>query len=178
MFEPLRRAFGSPQPGTASAVGADEIPTLRQLHAEGVAGIYAGGLLSLLSRREELPELYGWEALVPEGARLIGSTAFGWLVLEAGQRISLVDAQTGEVLPVALSLGDFILELRQPQIREGLLREELFTKWRARGNALQPTEVVSPTPAIMLGGDWSIERLRPAPLAVVLAFNIQALERQ
>jgi hypothetical protein len=171
-FEAFKGAYNAPQPGTA-AMDDDLSPGLRHLADEGLAGIYGDGVLSLLSRREYRVKLGPWSVYLPGGAQVFGTTGFGSVFVTAGDEIFLVDPQYGQVVTSAYDLEGFLERVAEPGTREEIFREALFRLWVEVTGPLAATDVLSPTPALPLGGDWTLASLRPASLEVYLALTGQ-----
>jgi hypothetical protein len=161
-------AFGRPEKGTAAA--RDTVPEpARILVDEGLAGIYGGGALSLASKREEAAGGLGaWEPYLPDGAELFGSSGLGILFVTEPEGITLVSTQYGNVLGTPVDMEGFLETTASLEAREDLFREPLFRQWVELNGALKPTDVLSVTPALALGGEWSLDKLQPAHIKVYL----------
>ncbi len=173
-YEAFRSAFGQPQPGTAAGV-AHVPPGARRLIDAGVAGSYGDGFLSLASVREaDAGGLGPWAAWLPSGAELFGSTGFGLLFAIVGDDVLyLVDTQYGQVIDSEPPLEVFLETAASAVAREDLFRQSLFRQWVELNGPLERTEVLSPTPALPLGGDWVLGQLQPVHLKVYLQLTAQ-----
>jgi hypothetical protein len=173
-FEAFVNAYGRPAAGTAAPPQQPLLPrALQRLVQAGLAGSYGGGALSLLSTREAGAGLGPWAAWLPAGARLFGCTGFGSLFVWAQGAIRLVDTQYGQVIDSPDDLEEFLVRVAAAEARRDAFREPLFRRWVEINGPLAPTDVLSPTPALPLGGDWTLDALRPAHLEVYLALTGQ-----
>jgi hypothetical protein len=161
-------AFGRPEKDTAAA--RDKVPAAAQaLLDEGLAGIYGGGALSLASKREQAAGGLGaWAPYLPDGAELFGSSGLGILFVTEPEGITLVSTQYGNVLGTPVDLEGFLGTTASREAREDLFREPLFRKWVELNGPLEPSDVLSLTPALALGGEWSLDKLQPAHIKVYL----------
>jgi Domain of unknown function (DUF1851) len=173
-FEPFTTAYGRPQPGTAADMG-DVPPAAQQLVDAGAAGIYGDGFLSLASVREaHAGGLGAWASLLPRGAQLFGSTCFGLLFVIVGDDdLYLVDTQYGQVIDSEPPLDVFLDTAASDVAREDLFRQPLFRQWVELNGPLARTQVLSPTPAPALGGDWALAGLQALHLATYLQLTAQ-----
>jgi len=176
-FESFVREYGTPKPDTAADLARlrlDHSAGLRELSTEVGAGVFGGGFISLMSVREAVDSLGGWERWLPAGARLFGCSAFGVLMTTTtGEDVWIVDTQYGQVVESDDTIEDFIGVLATPDCRETVLREPLFKLWNEVVGGLPPTSVLSPTPALPMGGRWSVDTLNIVTLAVYLSFTAQ-----
>lgn len=176
MFEPFIQEFGSPRPGTAAGLdvlGLSDSDGLRLFADEVGGGIFAEGLVSLLSVRERVDDLGGWQHWLPPGSRLFGCLAFGFLMTTTGDDVWLVNTQYGEILESDLSIPEAIVQLTSPTAGEDILRSRLFRIWNEMGRSLPSDSVLCPTPAIALGGTWTATTLSIMTLPVYLSFTGQ-----
>jgi hypothetical protein len=174
-FETFLDVYGRPDVQTAAdleSLGLAHSQSLQRLLAAGVAGIYGDGVLSLASHREAGVELGPWSAWLPAGARIFGCTGLGTLFVTAGTDVWLVDTQYGQVVASPYEIEEFVSQLALPEARE-LFQESLVRSWVTLNGPLAPTDVLAPTPALPLGGDWSLDRLAPARLGVHLSITGQ-----
>lgn len=172
-FEKFKKAFGAPRPDSASTLADLEIDESADLSAfvkQVGGGIFKDGLLSLISVREEIDAYGGWEEKLPEGARLFGTSAFGWLFFTStGSDLWLVDTQEDEVVDSRFSIAEFIGDkLPEKKTREMYLMEDLWKSW---GGKLDDHRILAPAPAIALGGDWTKESIHPVKLKEYLALQ-------
>lgn len=172
MFEDFKKAMGAPAPGTAATLdelGLSRSSTLRTFGEEVGFGSFKDGLFSIVSVREKLPGVGGWERVYPDGIRVFASSAFGWLWLTTtGEDVWMLEANYGTVGNTDMPMAEVINMLADPRIREEHLHEKLFKQY---GITIKPTSVLSPTPAIALAGYWSPECLREVRLPEFLAFT-------
>jgi Domain of unknown function (DUF1851) len=167
-FDAVTQAYGKPKSGTAATAPKG----VEAIVEAGLAGIYAGGSLSLASVREEAG-LGPWSRWLPKGAQLFGTTGFGTLFVIAGEDLYLVDTQYGQVIDSEPDLEYFLDAASAKETREELFHEPLFQTWVELNDGLKPTDVLSPTPALPLGGDWVLDQLQPAHLRVYLELLAQ-----
>jgi hypothetical protein len=170
MFGRFREIFGRPSEGTASTAARPDSPELAAFVRDVGGGIFCGGLLSLVSVREEIESYGGWEQRLPDGARLFGMSAFGWLFFTStGEDLWLVDTQENDVVDSRFSITEFIADkLVEERTRAVYLMEPL---WRSWGGVLDTRRILAPAPAIALGGTWSKENLHPVSLVEFLALQ-------
>jgi hypothetical protein len=175
-FETFTAEFGHAQPGTAAdpaELGLAHSAGIAQFVDEVGGGVFSEGFLSLVSSREAIDGLEGWERWVPVGSRLFGCSAFGVLLTTRGDDVWVVDTQDGEVVESDVALVDVIDVLATPASRDEVMRFPLFREWRERGGALAPTEVLNPVPPLAFGGDWAVDRLSRVSLPVYLSITAQ-----
>jgi hypothetical protein len=172
MFEDFKREMGSPEQGTASTLdelGLTQSSTLRRFGEEVGFGRFKDGLFSIVSVRERVPGIGGWERVYPDGVRVFASSAFGWLWLTTtGEDVWMLEPNYGTVGDTDMPMAEVINMLADPAVREEHLHEKLFEQY---GIPLKPANVLSPTPAIALAGYWSPECLREAQLPEFLSFT-------
>jgi len=176
MFEEFVQPYGRPQPDTGvepASLGLDHSAGLKQFSAEVGGGIFADGLLSVLSVRERTPDLGGWQHWLPPNSRLFACSAFGFLMVTTGDDVWLVNTQYGEILETELSIREAILQCTVPTTRAEILRSRLFELWNQMAGPLPHDSVLSPTPAIALGGTWTVTTLSVMTLPVYLSFTAQ-----
>ena len=169
-------SFGKPLPGTAvqpAALGLGHSKGLNEFYRQVGGGLFGNGLLSLVSVREQLGNLGGWESSLPEEIHLFGTSAFGLLMLSRGEDVWLVDTQMNDVFESEMPIDEFIIKLCDPEIREEHLRESLFQEWSRGVLTLDSKSILSPTPALALGGMWSREALSEMRLPEYLHFTAQ-----
>jgi hypothetical protein len=167
-FDAVIAAYGRPASGTAAKAPEG----VEAIVEAGLSGIYAGGALSLASVREEAG-LGPWSRWLPAGAQLFGTTGFGTLFVVAGEDLYLVDTQYGQVIDSEPDLEYFLEAASSRETREELFHEPLFQTWVEHNEPLEPTDVLSPTPALPLGGEWVASQLQPAHLSVYLQLLAQ-----
>src|SRR5215813_14203981 len=95
-YTPFKTAFGSPKPGTAAdlqALGLASSTALREFSSQVGGGMFQRGLISVISLREQVPNLGGWERGLPDGLKLFASSAFGFLLLTRGEDVWIIDTQ-------------------------------------------------------------------------------------
>lgn len=175
-FEPFKREYGVPQQDTAvdlERLRLGHSAGLRQIVSEVGGGTFAGGFLSLVSVRECVEDLGGWEAWLPTGSRLFGCSAFGFLMTTRGEDVWVIDTQYGEVVESDQTIQRFIETLATPGSRDEILRKPLFDLWNEMVGGVPPSSVLCPTPAIPLGGTWTVTSLSVMSLPVYLSFTGQ-----
>lgn len=175
-FEAFVQEFGRPRAGTGVALATLKLGHSKPLQAfvaEVGGGVFADGLISIASTREDVLELGGWQAWLPAGARLFGCGAFGFLLTTRGEDVWLVDTQYGQVIESDMSIPQLLTQLTDPGSRDEDLRAPLFNFWNRMTGPLDPKSVLCPTPAIPLGGQWSVETLSVMTLPVYLSFTGQ-----
>lgn len=174
MFEAFVAQYGNPRAGTVArtkTLGLDHCPALRVFSNTVGGGIFADGLLSICSLREAVPDLGGWERWLPPSARLFGTSALGLLLLTQVDDVWIVDTQYGQGVEASFSLGDFFDVIATPEMRRNRLRAPLLAEWMEHGNQLPTHCVLSPTPALALGGSWRADSLAAVSLSVYLTFT-------
>jgi hypothetical protein len=175
-FSSFRNAFGSPRPGSAvdlQALGLAHSAPLQAFVSQVGGGMFARGLISVVSRREQVTNLGGWERLLGPGVRLFATSAFGLLMLTAGEDVWIADTQSNDVFEADMSIEDALSNLCNPTTREDHLHESLFHEWSQNTLELENTKVLSLTPALALGGMWSRENLRETEIGIYLSFTAQ-----
>jgi hypothetical protein len=180
MFEPILQQFGRPRAETASTIerlGLAHSGTLKQFVVEIGGGIFADGLFSVLSVREQVDDLGEWQDWLPPDARLFACSAFGFLFLTRGDDVWLVDTQYGEILEADCSLEEAILQFTQLTTQEEILRSSLFQIWNEMIGLLPSNSVLCPIPAIALGGTWTATTLSVMTLPIYLSFTGQIFTR-
>jgi hypothetical protein len=168
--------FGTPAPGSAVTPGVLGLPAtqaLRSLDDERLRGVFAGGLLSIASRRENGGDLGPWSRHLPGGARLLASSAFGFLFATTGSDLWVVDPHAGQVVESDIPLPELPEVVCEPELREDFLRESLFRRWHALDGGPLVEQWLCPTPVPALGGSWSVESLRRTDPAFFLSFTAQ-----
>jgi len=171
MFAAFKQAMGTPEPGTAATL--DELrlsqsSTLRTFGQEVGFGRFKKGLFSVVSVRERLPDLGGWERVLPANARPFASSAFGVLFLSVtGEDVWVLETQYGSVTESDMPMVDVLNLFADEKVREEELRQSLFDQCVD----IKPTCVLSPTPAIALAGYWSWECMREMSMGIYLSFT-------
>lgn len=179
MFEQFLHAFGYPEVGSGvplETIGLAHSETLRQFVDEVGSGLFAGGFLSLVSKREQTEGFGGWEDWLPQGTRLFASTACGFLAFTKGEDLWLIDTQYGEIVESDFSLAEFIIDLCQTETRE-YLREPLFKEWQRLFVSLPFDSYICPVPAISLGGNWNLSSLQTMKAPIFLSFTGQLFSK-
>lgn len=177
-YAAFRQTFGAPKPGTGvdlAELGLNDVRFLKEFAETVGAGIFSDGLLSIASVREKGINLDEWESVIPAGARLFGSTAFGDLLLVTPEgTVVNVLTQTGEVIDFDAEGGRFLAEaLPQVPARENLLREPLFKEWSI--GIADPTQILAFTPALALGGTETTDSLNESSFQIYLSIQAQLL---
>lgn len=172
----FKALYGTPKPGTAASLkdlGLAHSASLREFARQLDGGIFERGFLSVLSVREKVPDLGGWESVLPPGARLFAMTAFGVLfVTSTGEDIWLVDTQMGHVGEADLTMEALFNErLADPSVRSESLREELFRDWAGEYGEVDADKVLAPVPAIALAGNWWADSLQQYRVPEYLSFT-------
>lgn len=171
--------FGAPAASTgvsAADLGLAHSDVIRGWTEAGDAGVYRSGLVSICSVRENGGDLGPWARYLPAGARLFASSAFGFLYVTTGEDLWVVDPQNGQVVESDVPLDELPDLLCDPGVREDFLREELFGIWSELSGEALGSQWLSPTPAIALGGDWTVASLRPSSSGVYLSFTAQLFD--
>jgi hypothetical protein len=175
-YTPFKAAFGSPKPGTAAdlhALGLEGSAPLREFSAQVGGGMFQRGLISVISLREQVPNLGGWEHLMPEGLRLFASSAFGFLMLTHGEDLWILNTQYNDGFEAEMTIQDALMKLCDAEGREDHLKESLFQKWSRKALELAPTHVLSLSPPLALGGIESRENLREMDMSMYLSITAQ-----
>jgi hypothetical protein len=175
-FDPFVAQYGAPRAETAASLadlGLAHSAGLEEFSEKVGGGVFADGFLSILSVREKVDGLGGWEAWLPEGSRLFGCGAFGFLMATRGDDVWIVDTQYGQVIESDFTVPEFICELANAETRETHLRASVFDAWSRMAGPLDSRSVLSPTPAIALGGNWAAASLSVMSLPVYLSFTGQ-----
>lgn len=170
MFEMFEEKFGKAAEGTASSLSALALPPSDDLAAfdrEVGFGVFRGGLFSVVSVRENVPDLAGWERVLRANARLFASTAFGvFFFTTTGEDVLVLETQYGSVVESEMRIAEVLKLYTDDAFRESQLRSPIFERF---GNQLAPTSVLCPCPAIALGGQWDI--MQAMPLHEYLGFT-------
>ena len=175
-FDAFAAEFGKPHAGTSvdlSALHLEASKPLQDFVATVGGGVFSDGLISVASVRESVSSLGGWEAWLPARTRLFGTSAFGFLLATRGEDVWLVDTQYGQVVESDMPITEVLEQFADPQTRDEYLRTPLFQLWNRMTGPLDSKSVLSPTPAIPMGGQWSVETLSVMTLPVYLAFTGQ-----
>lgn len=174
LFEQFQKAFGKPKELTRVGInnlGLSNSESLRLFESEIGGGIFADGLISILSVREQVNNLGGWENYLPKGMELFGTLVFGFLMLTSGEDLYLINTQYGEIVESDYSLIEFINDLGNIDTMEEIISAPRFELWKSFGIKLLPKQVLCPTPAIALGGTWDISALKPMNFELYLSFT-------
>lgn len=174
LFEQFQKAFGKPKELTGLGIYNSELinsKSLRLFEREVGGGIFADGLISILSVREQVNSLGGWENYLPKGMKLFGTSVFGFLMLTSGEDLYLINTQYGEIVESDYSLMEFINDLGNIETMEEIINAPRFKLWKSVGIKLLPKQVLCPTPAITLDGTWDISALRPMNFELYLSFT-------
>ena len=157
MFDLFGEKFGKAVEGTASSMSDLALPPSDDLAAfdrEVGFGVFRGGFFSVVSVREKLPDLAGWERVLRANARLFASTAFGvFFFTTTGENVLVLETQYGSVVESDMGIGEVLNLYTDDAFRESELREPIFERFE---NQIAPTSVLCPCPAIALGGQWDI----------------------
>ncbi|MDJ1471067.1 hypothetical protein QNI19_08395 [Cytophagaceae bacterium DM2B3-1] len=175
-FEPFAQVFGTPLSGTgvdlASLKLSHSVELLEFVTTIG-SGCFSNGLVSIASQREQVSDLGGWEHWLPPSTYLFGSTCFGFLFCTSGNDLWLIDTHYGEIIESDFSITDFINDLAQTDVQGDILKRSFFRSWFTLSGRSVLDVVLSPTPAIPLGGSWDISTLSPMPMSLYLPFTGQ-----
>jgi len=169
-YKSFVEVFGLPRHETSvdlSTLKLDHSPDLERFATEVGGGIFADGLLSLISIREQVLSLGGWEYWLPANARLFGCSGFGLLMATQGNDVWI------QVVESSFTIQEFIVELSTPDVRVEELREDLFKQWNRCTGPLPASSVLCPTPALALGGSWDVSTLSVMTCPVYLSFTGQ-----
>jgi hypothetical protein len=180
MFEAFTEHYGKPRESTAvglESLGLEGSAGLKQFSTEVGGGVFADGLLSVLSVRERVANLDRWQDWLPPDSRLFACSAFGFLMVTRGDDVWVVNTQYGEVMETDFSIQEAIVQCTTPTTREDILRAPLFEIWKQMAGPLPSDSVLSPTPAIALGGAWTASTLSVMTLPVYLSFTGQLFAR-
>ena len=157
MFELFAEKFGTPHEGTSASLVELALPPSADLETFGKEvgfGVFRGGLFSVVSTREKIPDLSGWERVLRANARLFASTAFGvFFFTTTGENVLVLETQYGSVVESNMGIGEVLNLYTDDAFRESELREPIFERFE---NQIAPTSVLCPCPAIALGGQWDI----------------------
>lgn len=177
-FEAL---FAAPQSGTSLApsdMGLADSPAFAGADLMRCTGLFREGLLSVCSPRENGGALDAWGRYLPPGARLLASSAFGFLFVACGPGLWVVDPQAGQVVESDVPLAELFDLLCDPDLREDFLRESLFDDWRKLSDEPLVQHWLCPSPAIALGGNWSLASLVRMPTGPFLSFTAGLFEAE
>jgi hypothetical protein len=175
-FKPFIDHFGAAAEGSElplESFGLAKTATLKEFTEEVGGGIFASGLLSILSVREQVSSLGGWEKWIPAGCRLFASSGLGMLFLSSFEDLWLIDTQFGEVVESDMPLVHLLNGFSEEEMREGFMFESLFQAWVKRSGALESRQVLAPTPALALGGELELSSLEPVSMEVYLSMTAQ-----
>ena len=181
MFESFAARFGQAEPGTSPGLQAFAVANddLRQFEHEVGTGRFAEGWVSVCSQRELCADYGGWERHLPAGARLVASSAFGFLLWWADNTVWLIDTQHGQVMASDLSLSEAILRFAEPEFVGAFLYPALWQAWREQSDVpLAASAVLCPVPALALGGSWPPKRWAQMTMSVYLSFTYQLFAEQ
>lgn len=180
-FEAFVKEYGAPKAGTSIS-----LEELQLSHSAGLklfashvgGGVFAKGFISLVSVREKVSNLGGWEVWLPKGSRLFGCSAFGTLFTTTGNDAWITDTQYGEIVESDDTMEDFIDVLASPSARDDVLQKPFFDRWSSVAGELPPDSVLCPVPALPLGGSLSVDKLTTMSLPVYLSFTGQLFSPQ
>lgn len=175
-FDHFSRTYGPPKSGTAApaAAFAGVAGAAEACSAVG-AGVFAQGLVSLCSVREEGVSLRGWPVPADENPIVFASTAFGTLFAMGGAGMWVVDAINGTALDTDLSIEELLDQLASAESRAGTLDQEGFERWIGLRGPLGDREILQPRPLPALGGTGGFATLEPADLRVHMDLARQIL---
>ncbi len=172
--------FGSPLANTgvsAADLGLAHSLVLLAWTERGEGGVYRSGLFSLCSVRENGGNLGPWARVLPPGARLFASSAFGFLFVTTGDDLWIVNPQEGQVVESDVPLVELPDLLCEPSVLEDFLREELFEAWHEASGETLDRQWLCPTRGPMpLGFEWTASSLEAMSLAVFLSFTAQRFD--
>ena len=168
--------FGAPAAGTGVALADLELAhseALAEWTAGGAAGVYASGLLSVCSVRENGGDPGPWGRYLPGRARIFASGAFGLLYVTTGEDLWIVSPQYGQVIESDVTLDELPDLLCEPDVLDEFLRQELFELWSELHDEMLDKAWLCPSPAPALGGTWTLAGLQPMRPDVFLSFTAQ-----
>ena len=171
--------FGSPAAGTGVSAADLELAhseVIAKWTAGGHAGVYASGLLSLCSVRENGGDPGAWGRYLPARARVFASGAFGILYVTTGEDLWVVSPQYGQVIEADVPLDELPDVLSEPEVLEEFLQQELFELWSELTDEVLDKQWLCPTPALPLGGGWALDSLRPMRPDLFLSFTAQLFD--
>jgi hypothetical protein len=164
-FEAFKRAFGKPKPMTAAAANAiDTTDDLAAAIARVGAGVFAAGLVSFMSVREQGVSLDGWPVPTSEQAAVFASSAFGTMFAMGRSGIWVIDTIVGTVFDTDLSIEELLGQLASDESQQGSLDRAGFERWLAGNGPIADNQVLSPQPLPALGGSGAFDTLRPVSL--------------
>ena len=173
------QTFGPPLPDSAMSaegLGLAASGTLRAAGQAHCTGVFQDGLLSVCSGRENGGDPGGWARFLPAGTRLFASSAFGFLCLSGGEDLWVIDTQYGQVVESDASLAEFFEMICEAELRRDFLREPLWRQWQQLNPAVLRDAWLCPTPAIALGGQWTLASLQTMTPALLLSFTAQLFD--
>jgi hypothetical protein len=176
MFSAFVEQYGRPQASTAvelELLGLEHSVGLKQFSTEVGGGIFADGLLSLISVRERVDGLDAWQPWLPSGSRVFACSAFGFLMVTTGDDVWIVNTQYGEIMETDYSIQEAILQCAAKTTKDEILQSWLVEIWNEMAGPLPLDSVLCPTPAIALGGTWTATTLSAMTLPVYLSFTGQ-----
>ena len=157
MFDLFATKLGRAGQDTASSLAELALPpstALESFEREVGFGVFRGGLFSVVSVREKVPDLGGWERVLRANAKLFASTAFGvFFFTTTGKNVLVLETQYGSVVESDMDISEVLNLYTDDAFRSEELREPLFQRF---GHGLAPTSVLCPCPAIALGGQWDL----------------------
>jgi len=176
-YKNFKKVFGAPRAGSSiepSRLRLDGSADLDAFAKEVGNGVFSDGLISIMSKRELVDGLGGWEAWLPKNARLFGSTAFGLLFITTTlEDVWLIDTQYGQVVESDFAVAEFIEEFADTETRETYLKPDLFDIWNKMVGHLPDDAVLSPTPMIPMAGDWAPSSLSAMSMSVYISITGQ-----
>ncbi len=122
--------------------------------------MYASGLLSLCSVRENGGDPGLWGKFLPASARVFASSAFGLFYATTGEDLWVVSPRYGQVVEADVPLDELPDVLCEPAVLDEFLRQELFELWSELNGESVDKQWLCPTPALPLGGEWTVASLK------------------
>jgi hypothetical protein len=169
-------SYGAARPATAAPEAAFvNIPGWAEARAAVGAGVFANGLVSLWSVREDGISLEGWPIPTVERPIVFASTAFGTLFAMGKSGIWVIDSVNGTVFDTDLSIKELLEQLATAESRNGTLDEAGLSSWTAVNRTLADREILCPRLLPALGGSTDIASLRAVDLRVHIDLARQTL---
>lgn len=172
-FEAFHHYFGQPATGTAVPLAALQLENVAFLvdFVETVGGgLFRDGMLSVVSKREQVLVLDPWARLVPQRSRHFATTGLADLFfVTPDEKIAWIETQYGNAHNLDVRPGEFFEWIAEEGHRRRYLAEDL---WNERCAVLSPGEVLAFAPALALGGpaDWgNLERVQAREHLALLA---------
>ena len=170
----------TPMPAAQLArLAATAPPLLGQLWQQHGLGLYGEGIIQLIDPAQFRPVLATWLAADRPNYTPFALGAFGQLyyhrqLTPTDEDVCCLDPHYRSIATCAWSLEAFLNDyLPDPDTREEELREPLLQEALAAHGALPPGCMYSFTPALVLGGDESVDGLVVSEATVQLDFLFQ-----